>query len=358
MPWQKLITSASNVSQLVNDAGYVTDIENSFDIESFPDGTGITVVATDKLVLSDAGTEKYIQVDQLANGMGLDTMASQSRDNVNIDGGDIASGVTINKSPVVNFNSGDVQGSLTLTNLASGNGSLTIQTDAVEHSMLNANTINGATSYGSNLTANDEFLIYEDTATDLRKITYSTLSASLANTGFIGIDAAGTGDVSGPGSSTDNAIARWNGTGGDTLQNSSVIIDDSDNVTGVNNLTIDGDLIVNGTTTYVNTDNLLVEDKFILLASGSFGVPGDGGIIVEGGTENTGHALYWDNGETRWAFDTDLSGGATSGTADAFVGVIEESGVDPSSNPAYGGATGNGTIHVNTADSSIWVFTQ
>ena len=31
--------------------------------------------------------------------------------NVDIDSGDIASGVTINKSPVVNFNSGDVQGS-------------------------------------------------------------------------------------------------------------------------------------------------------------------------------------------------------------------------------------------------------
>lgn len=30
--------------------------------------------------------------------------------------------------------------------------------------------------------------------------------------------AAGTGDVVGPGSSTDNAIARWNGVGGDTLQ--------------------------------------------------------------------------------------------------------------------------------------------
>ncbi len=41
----------------------------------------------------------------------------------------------------------------------------------------------------------------------------------------------GDGDVSGPGSSTDNAVARWDGTGGDTLQDSGVIIDDSDNLT-------------------------------------------------------------------------------------------------------------------------------
>lgn len=39
-----------------------------------------------------------------------------------------------------------------------------------------------------------------------------------------------TGDVTGPVSSTDNAIARWDGTGGDVLQDSGVIIDDSDNL--------------------------------------------------------------------------------------------------------------------------------
>ncbi|MDB4278138.1 hypothetical protein N9917_00910 [Deltaproteobacteria bacterium] len=39
------------------------------------------------------------------------------------------------------------------------------------------------------------------------------------------------GDVSGPGTSTDHAIARWNGTTGTSIQNSGVIIDDSDNVT-------------------------------------------------------------------------------------------------------------------------------
>jgi hypothetical protein len=38
--------------------------------------------------------------------------------------------------------------------------------------------------------------------------------------------------VFGGGSSTDNAIARWDGTDGTTLQDSSVLIDDSDNITG------------------------------------------------------------------------------------------------------------------------------
>lgn len=41
----------------------------------------------------------------------------------------------------------------------------------------------------------------------------------------------GTGNVTGPGSATDNAIARFDGTTGKLIQNSSVIIDDSGNVT-------------------------------------------------------------------------------------------------------------------------------
>ena len=39
--------------------------------------------------------------------------------------------------------------------------------------------------------------------------------------------AGGTGDVTGPASSTDEAIARFDGTGGKTLQNSSATLDDN-----------------------------------------------------------------------------------------------------------------------------------
>ena len=41
---------------------------------------------------------------------------------------------------------------------------------------------------------------------------------------------SGAGDVTGPGSSTDNAIARFDGAGGKTLQNSGITIDDSNNL--------------------------------------------------------------------------------------------------------------------------------
>ena len=51
---------------------------------------------------------------------------------------------------------------------------------------------------------------------------------------------SGTGDIIGPGSSTDNAIPRFDGTTGKLLQNSGVTIDDSDNMSLPNLLNING----------------------------------------------------------------------------------------------------------------------
>lgn len=57
----------------------------------------------------------------------------------------------------------------------------------------------------------------------------------------------GTGDVAGPSSSTDNAITRFDGTTGKLVQNSSVLIDDSGNITGVTSMIIsDGATLVYG----------------------------------------------------------------------------------------------------------------
>jgi len=50
------------------------------------------------------------------------------------------------------------------------------------------------------------------------------------------VDNANSGDVDGPVSSTDEAIARFDGTTGKLIQNSGVLIDDSDNVSSINSL--------------------------------------------------------------------------------------------------------------------------
>ena len=65
------------------------------------------------------------------------------------------------------------------------------------------------------------------------------------------------GNVSGPVSTTDNAIARWNGTDGTSIQNSGVIIDDSNNVTGIANTTFATGSSIRTSTS--SSDTLLVQ---------------------------------------------------------------------------------------------------
>lgn len=49
------------------------------------------------------------------------------------------------------------------------------------------------------------------------------------------IAAGGSGDVSGPGSSTDNAVALWDGTGGDTLSDSAILESELETLTDGSN---------------------------------------------------------------------------------------------------------------------------
>tara|TARA_R110000868_G_scaffold107649_5_gene294467 strand:- start:188 stop:1723 length:1536 start_codon:yes stop_codon:yes gene_type:complete len=73
-----------------------------------------------------------------------------------------------------------------------------------------------------------------------------------------------------------------------------------------NSLVVTGDLFVNGTTTQVNTTDLLVEDKFILLASGS-ATAGDAGIVVDRGSDAAGNIAYgFDSTTDRWGYQSGL----------------------------------------------------
>ena len=95
------------------------------------------------------------------------------------------------------------------------------------------------------------------------------------------------------------------------------------NVTATGNVSITGTLFVDGTTTTLNSTNLNIEDKFILLNSGSGGSSAEGGIIVESsGSVGTGNAFYYDASDARWALKAGLSATNTGAvTAEAFMSV-------------------------------------
>jgi hypothetical protein len=123
------------------------------------------------------------------------------------------------------------------------------------------------------------------------------------------------------------------------------------------NVTVAGDLTVNGTNTVLNTTTVTVEDKWAIFASGSDGNT-DGGIVVQQGA-TTGYALGIDASADRWALQNNLDGTQNTPTSispDAFMGVIQEGTANPASNPVYGGASGFGTIFVDSNTGNIWIY--
>jgi len=83
---------------------------------------------------------------------------------------------------------------------------------------------------------------------------------------------------------TDNKLVKSVGTSGIDVEATGIDVDDSNNVTGINNLIIDGDLTVNGDTTSVNTETLDVEDANITINKGGTQASADtqnAGLTVE-----------------------------------------------------------------------------
>lgn len=154
---------------------------------------------------------------------------------------------------------------------------------------------------------------------------------------------------------TTNATTINVGTTGATAVN----IGGGASTTTVNNkLVVTGDLVVNGTNTVLDTTTVTVEDKWALFASGS-DTNTDGGIVVQQAA-STGYALGVDASADRWALQNNLDptqNTPTSIVPDAYMGVIQQwtTGNQPAQ-PQYGGATGYGTVGVQTDTGDIWIW--
>ena len=125
--------------------------------------------------------------------------------------------------------------------------------------------------------------------------------------------------------------------------------------------TVTGDLIVNGTTTTISTENLEVEDSFILLSSGS-SATGDSGIIFGGsrGTAGQGNALFWDasynSNQGRLAVTAEIASSTSSPISNEdrqyyIAGVVLGDETEATSN----NANHPGNIRINGSEIYIYV---
>lgn len=106
----------------------------------------------------------------------------------------------------------------------------------------------------------------------------------------INLTTGAAGNVTGPASATDEALARYDGTTGQLIQNSTALLSDSGNLSGVANLTMTGNLsgVVN------------------LTMTGNFSIAGDvlSSLLANTATQDLGstskfwRSLYLDNGAT------------------------------------------------------------
>ena len=130
------------------------------------------------------------------------------------------------------------------------------------------------------------------------------------------------------------------------------ITDGGTNVGGL--LTVTGDVVIShdltvqGTASFQNSENLLVADRFILMASGSTSV-GDGGIVVQQDTQDYGDAFAYDGLSTeRWGVTSSFHASGSGFTPDAFMAtvVVGTGGALPTSAASRYQQEGLSLIHI------------
>jgi len=130
-----------------------------------------------------------------------------------------------------------------------------------------------------------------------------------------GISVANTNVEGGTFTVTNEGVVSVTGTGNQiavSASNGNVTFSLSNDVTIPNNLTVTGDLLVQGNTTTLNTETLAVEDKNIVIANGSTtdAAANGAGITIKGTTDKT---LNWVDATGSWTSSEnfDLAAGKT-----------------------------------------------
>ena len=185
-----------------------------------------------------------------------------------------------------------------------------------------------------------------------------TITGSLAVNGvnITGGGGGGSGDVTGPGAATDNAIARYDLTTGKIIQNSGVTIDDSNNITGIVDLASTGNTTLGNTSTdYHQVSGTLDVSGSTILGRNKFGdthqVTGALDIRVDGSSFLTPGAMRLISDDVYSFFrilnSTDQSdnGGLTIGLNGANAFIQTESGQ-------------NGTLQIGTNNGTQLTMTD
>jgi hypothetical protein len=299
--WKKVVVSGSNVSQLNNDAGYLI-------AAGLPNVFG-TIAVNGVNVVADSTTDTLTFAS--ASGAGLAIVGDAGADSITF---------TLGGIPNASLANSTISGKALGTNLDS----------------LTAGTGLSGTAYNGSAA--------------------QTFSVAYGSTSGTAVQGNTTISITG----TSNEVEITGTTAQALGGGPSYTIGLPNDVTIGNNLTVTGDLYVNGTTTTINTADLYVEDQFIVLASGS-ATAGDGGIIIDRGSDAQGNIAFgYDSATDRWGYQnglTDSTNAITIGTDgnSAFAAYVFTEAAHTSTKPTTGEFVTAGSIYTNT-DGTIWMY--
>jgi hypothetical protein len=338
--WKKVVVSGSNVSQLNNDANYLTAgtlvVPNGFATASF-DGTNLLADSiTGSLNFASSSTQ------------GLTITANAGTDTLTFGLAAIPNNSLANSAITIAGTSASLGGSITQATILAGSGVFSGSAQLPAGLVSGSSQINysGITGVPANIVSASVLSspLQGQALLTTNGVAGSTIDLGLEtgdSPSFAGVTA---GNVT-VGVSTDNTITT--STGDLTVTSA------GGNVTISNNLVVTNNLTVQGTASFQNTTNLEVADRFILMASGS-NTTGDGGIVVQQATQNVGELFGYDSGASRWGVTGSFTASGASYTPDAFMAAaVIGAGTDPTASPARYQVAGN--IFVGT-DEGIWIY--
>jgi hypothetical protein len=406
--WKKVAVSGSDVSQFNNDAGYLTSVtaQNAFATASFDgtellangaDGNLVFASSSDQglTISADAGTDTLtfglsaIPNSSLANSTISGKALGTNLDDLTVDDATLQlnTGTTYNGSAArtisikdggvdtdaiadslgtigVNSFTGSFSGSFIgttdLPDLTDGNGiaDFTYDGSSTATVAVQADSTTGGNVKPVSVSANGVGL-------DVDSIDGTGLSAN--GSGLLDVDygsSAGTaveGDTTITYTATSGELTVDAGSSITLGAGGTVTYGLADTITGDrtfsgDTITINNDLIVQGTASFQNTTNLEVADRFVLFASGSTST-GDGGIVVQQATQDVGELFGYDSGATRWGVTSSFSADSSAYTPDAFMSAVTTLA---STNPNTSGPDARydavGNIYVSSGDESIWIY--
>lgn len=330
--WKKLIVSGSNISQLNNDAGYLTSATalNAFVTASF---NGTHLIAND-----NQGQLNFAS----SSGEGLTISANAGSDTLTFGLSDIPN-ASLENSTISGVSLGGDLANLTDGNgiadfTYNGSGAATVSVEAADSTI--SVQAGGISVVEANLSGIPNSALTNNSIT-LSGDSGADQTISLGDT----LEVAGGTNINTVGTATDTITIN---------------LDNDISVTSVaasGNVTVGGNLTVEGSTISANVTNLDIEDRYILLNSGSSTI-GDSGIVFGGanGIAQSGAGLIWDasynSNDGRLAIVNTIASNATGDQTPNYhvAGVYE--GTEANAATAQADHVGN----IRVENEEIFIF--